>query len=195
MDLIDAGVLFFSLLGVAALLGVVSCWASVGLLRIVPGFGPALRVTQVARFSGRPAAAVVAVTTLCGSLFMSEVAHYVPCELCWYQRIAAWPLAALCVVGALRRDTKVWTYTLPLCGVGAAVSLWHLAIERIPALSESVSCGTEASCTVRWVWQFGFVSIPLLALICFAAVATSTFMARHHGDGRCARRRTAVAVP
>lgn len=180
MDVIDAGVVFFSLLSVAAMVGVLVAWVSFAAGLLAPGFGPTAAVCGLVVRQGRPAAAVVAVSTLAGSLFMSEVAGYMPCELCWFQRIAAWPLAVLCVVGAARRDRGVWTYTVPLCVVGGAVSLWHLAIERIPALADSASCGLEASCTVRWVWSFGFVSLPLMALTCFAAVATATFAARQH---------------
>src|SRR5688572_7828432 len=55
----------------------------------------------------------VATTCTLGSLFYSEVAHFVPCELCWYQRIAMYPLVVLLGVATLTRDTSVSRYVLP----------------------------------------------------------------------------------
>ena len=53
---------------------------------------------------------VVAAVTMAGSLYYSVGAHFLPCELCWYQRICMYPLVAILLVGALRRDRKVWMY-------------------------------------------------------------------------------------
>ena len=178
MDLIDTGVLFFSLLGLLAIAGTAVALVSLVTHQVAPSFAPTAWVVDIGRQIGLQLAAVVAVTTTLGSLFMSQVAGFVPCELCWYQRIFAWPLSLILTVAAVRRDRTVWTYTLPLCLAGGAISIWHVLIERIPSLAESTACDATASCTVRWVWKFGFVSIPLLALTCFAAVATGTWMAR-----------------
>src|SRR4051812_10965964 len=52
-------------------------------------------------------AALVAVVATCGSLYLSEVAHFVPCTMCWYQRIAMYPLAPMLVVAAWRRDRGI----------------------------------------------------------------------------------------
>ncbi len=57
-----------------------------------------------------------------GSLIFSEVHHYTPCELCWYQRIAMYPLAVVLGIAAVRRDLDVRRYALPLAG-GAPVDL------------------------------------------------------------------------
>ena len=51
--------------------------------------------------------------TMAGSLYYSMVAEFVPCELCWAQRICLYPLAIILLVAALRRDRKVWTYVVP----------------------------------------------------------------------------------
>jgi len=68
-------------------------------------------------------AALVAAVTMAGSLYYSEVAHFVPCKLCWYQRIAAYPLVILLLVAAIRGDRRVWHYVVPLAVVGAGFSV------------------------------------------------------------------------
>ena len=121
---------------------------------------------------------LIALTATLGSLYYSEVANYVPCKLCWYQRIAMYPLAIVLGIAALRRDLGVRRYVLPVVGVGAAISVWHYLLEHFPNLSGSASCDPAAPCTVRWVWEFGFISIPFMALGGFASIAALLLAAR-----------------
>ena len=86
------------------------------------------------------------VTTL-GSLYYSEHAGFIPCELCWYQRIAMYPLVIVLGVGWLRRDRKVWITALLFVVVGAPLSLYHWLVERVPSFAESSSCSAVAPCT------------------------------------------------
>src|SRR2546430_17602949 len=58
-------------------------------------------------------------TTLFRSLFFSEIAHFVPCELCWYQRICMYPLSITTLLAGLYDDPPPPRYLLPLPGVGA----------------------------------------------------------------------------
>src|SRR5215472_1114539 len=73
--------------------------------------------------------AVAAIATG-GSLFFSEIAGFVPCELCWYQRICMYPLSLLTLLMALKADHRAARYLLPLPVVGAGVSVYHLLIEN-----------------------------------------------------------------
>jgi disulfide bond formation protein DsbB len=126
-------------------------------------------------------AALVAVTATLGSLFLSEAAGFVPCVLCWYQRIAMYPLAVLGVVAAWRRDAAVWVYAAPLAAVGLAVSVWHYLVERVPTLSAASSCSVSAPCDVRWVDAFGFVTIPYMAGSGFALILACLLAAARLG--------------
>ena len=121
---------------------------------------------------------LIALTATLGSLYYSEVAHYVPCKLCWYQRIAMYPLAIVLGIAALRRDLDVRRYVVPVAAVGAAISIWHYLLEHFPSMSGSASCDPAAPCTVRWVWEFDFISIPFMALGGFASIATLLLAAR-----------------
>ena len=69
---------------------------------------------------------------MAGSLYFSEVAHFVPCRLCWYQRIAMYPLVLLLGIATLRRDVGIRLYAIPLAAIGAAVSIYHVQLERFP---------------------------------------------------------------
>jgi disulfide bond formation protein DsbB len=105
--------------------------------------------------------AVAAVATV-GSLIYSEVIHFVPCRLCWFQRIFMYPLAIILLVGAIRRELVVKFYALPLSLIGLAISVWHYLIQVYPSL-EGGSCDPVNPCSARYVEVFGFISIPFMA--------------------------------
>jgi disulfide bond formation protein DsbB len=113
------------------------------------------------------AAFVVAALGTGGSLFFSEIAGFVPCDLCWFQRICMYPLSILTLLAALRGDYRVVTYFLPFPLVGSCVSIYHLLIEN-QVISEPTSCRIGgAGCAVKWINEFGYVTIPTLALTGF----------------------------
>jgi disulfide bond formation protein DsbB len=115
-------------------------------------------------------AAAVAVVATVGSLYYSEVADFPPCRLCWFQRIGMYPLAVLLPIAAWRRDRQVRWYALPLAVIGGAVSIYHMVIERFPSL-ESGACEVANPCSIIWVEQLGYLTIPTMALSGFALVA------------------------
>ena len=129
-----------------------------------------------------PIAASIATVATLGSLWMSEVAGYVPCALCWYQRIAMYPLVVVLGVASWRRDSQVWRTAVPISVIGAAISVWHIVIERNPGLSGP--CDPQAPCAVRWVEELGFLTLPTMALIGFVAVIALTLAARPSTDER-----------
>lgn len=126
-----------------------------------------------------PFATVIATVTTFGSLYFSEVANYTPCVLCWYQRIAMYPLVIICGVAAWRHDRQVWRTVLPLASVGAAISTWHIMIEFRPALGGM--CDPSAPCALKWINEFGFLTLPTMALIAFVAITLLTLAARDNG--------------
>jgi disulfide bond formation protein DsbB len=123
-----------------------------------------------------PLATAVATVATAGSLYLSEVAGYVPCTLCWYQRIAMYPLVIVLGVAAWRRDRGVWRTALPIALIGAAIAVWHIAIERNPSLGGA--CDPAAPCSLLWVNEFGFLTLPTMALIGFVTIAVLSLAAR-----------------
>jgi disulfide bond formation protein DsbB len=122
-------------------------------------------------FSGWPLwmAWVVALVATIGSLVYSEVIHFVPCRLCWFQRIAMYPLSVVLLVGALRREAAARFYALPLAAVGLAISTWHYLIQLNPSW-EGGACDPLNPCSARYVETFGFISIPFMAGVGFIVI-------------------------
>jgi disulfide bond formation protein DsbB len=120
---------------------------------------------------------VIALVTMLGSLYLSEIAHYHPCPLCWYQRICMYPLSVALLVGALRKDRMVWTYVLPPAIIGAGFAIYHTQLQAFPK-QHGPFCKIDDPCTVRFVWEFGFVSIPFMALAAFVFIITMMFVLR-----------------
>jgi disulfide bond formation protein DsbB len=105
-----------------------------------------------------------------GSLFFSEVMSLPPCVLCWYQRIAMYPLVIILAVSILRKDGLSKVYGLPLALVGFVVAVYHnlLYYKIIP---DSITpCTSGVSCTVKQIEWLGFITIPLLSLLAFCIV-------------------------
>lgn len=102
-----------------------------------------------------------------GSLFFSEVMKFPPCVLCWYQRIAMYPIVFIIAIGALRKDNGVYLYVLPLSITGFIIAIYHnlLYYKIIP---ESIQpCINGVSCTTKFIEWFGFITIPFLSLVAF----------------------------
>jgi disulfide bond formation protein DsbB len=114
---------------------------------------------------------LMAVVATLGSLYYSQIAHFPPCEYCWYQRIAMYPLALILGIAAFKGDALIRRYALPLASIGIAISTYHYTIQHFPNLSSGV-CNTAIPCTAALVWKFDFVSIPFMALVSFAAIIT-----------------------
>jgi disulfide bond formation protein DsbB len=113
---------------------------------------------------------LVAVVATAGSLIYSEVIHFMPCRLCWYQRIAMYPMSVILLVGAIRREVVVKYYALPFALGGLAISIWHYLIQTFPSL-EGGSCDPNNPCSAKYVDVFGFVSIPFMAGAGFTLIA------------------------
>jgi len=120
-------------------------------------------------------AALVAGIAMAGSLYFSEVADFIPCRLCWFQRIAMYPLAVILLVAAIRRDRSVQWYAVPIAVAGACVSIYHYLIEWQPDLEVGDACSaTGVSCSALWFREFGFVTLAFMALCGFIAVIVLT---------------------
>ena len=118
----------------------------------------------------------VAVIATAGSLYFSEVANFVPCRLCWYQRVAMYPLVPILAVAVWRRDVGGRFYALPLAVIGGLISTYHVLLERFPSLESGV-CEVANPCTLIWVRRFDYLTIPAMALSAFAFIAVLLLVA------------------
>ena len=111
---------------------------------------------------------ILACFSAMGSLFFSEVMEFPPCVLCWYQRIAMYPLVFIFFVGAFQPAKYVIRFSLPLVVIGWIIALYHnlLHYEIVP---ESASpCLEGVSCSTVYINWLGFITIPMLSFISFS---------------------------
>jgi disulfide bond formation protein DsbB len=161
--------LFLALLAVIAEAGTAVLVVALVTRRLRPATAWPHAVLDAVRPVALPLAGAVAVTAMAGSLYFSEVADYVPCRLCWFQRIAMYPLAVILLVAAIRRDRAVRWYVGPLAAIGALVSTYHYLVEWNPSLEGGV-CGIGPACSAIWFRELGFVTLAFMALCGFAAI-------------------------
>jgi disulfide bond formation protein DsbB len=116
------------------------------------------------------AAWLVAAAATLGALFFSEVMRVPPCVLCWYQRIFMFPLLILLPLGLFPFDPRIVRYALPLATLGGMVALFHVLLTW-GVVSESITpCSQGVPCGSNQFELFGFISIPLLALLAFLVI-------------------------
>jgi disulfide bond formation protein DsbB len=116
------------------------------------------------------AAWTVALSGMVGSLFFSEIMELPPCDLCWYQRIAMYPLVVILGIGIVSRDGRMKAYALPFGFAGLAISVYHnlLYYKVIP---EAITpCSQGVPCTARQLELAGFLTIPLMTLAAFVII-------------------------
>ena len=164
--------LFSSLLAIVAAGGVIVVLA----VRVLSSrFGAVRPVAEGLHGAALWLAWLVAAVATAGSLYFSEVADYVPCRLCWFQRICMYPLAGILLVAAIRRDRNVRWYALPLAVAGLGVSTYHYVIEWKPSLGDG-ACSVGPSCTDIWFRELGFVTLAFMAMAGFASVLALLFV-------------------
>lgn len=116
------------------------------------------------------AAWLIALTATVGSLFFSEVMSLPPCVLCWYQRIAMYPLVLVIGAGILMRDWRVKYYALPICLAGLAVAVYHNLLYYGIIPDSITPCTQGVSCTSVQIEWLGFITIPLMSLTAFTLI-------------------------
>lgn len=112
-----------------------------------------------------------------GSLFFSEFMGFLPCDLCWYQRIFMYPLVIHIGIAVVRKDFRQSFYAFILATIGGTISIYHYLKQKVPYLKGEISdsCG-RIPCTTDYINWFGFITIPFLALTAFSLIAVINFL-------------------
>jgi disulfide bond formation protein DsbB len=121
------------------------------------------------------AAWIIALLATVGSLFFSEVMNLPPCALCWYQRIATYPLVLIIGVGIVLRDRRMKYYALPLSLGGLAIAFYHNLLYYGVIPEAAAPCTQGVSCTETQIEWFGFITIPLMSLAAFVVMSLCLF--------------------
>ncbi len=132
----------------------------------------------ILKFIGKYAlifAFLIALVATLGSLFYSQVMGFEPCQLCWFQRIFMYPLVILLGFALFKKDDNITDYALSLSVIGGAISLYHNYMYYSNG-GLNATCQLAGmnviSCVRRYVFEFGYVTIPLMALTAFALIIT-----------------------
>ncbi len=101
-----------------------------------------------------------------GSLFYSQVAGYVPCELCWWGRIFLYPQIVILSIALIKKDLTVTKYIKALSIAGLIIAGYHSLLQM--GLVPSVICGaTSISCAQRYFITFGYITLPMMGFTAF----------------------------
>lgn len=128
---------------------------------------------------GLAAAASLSGAALVMSLWYSEVVGLPVCPLCWFARTMMYPLAVILLIAAVRRDTGVVPYALSLAAIGAAITGYHHLYQM--GIAPSGACDLLAeggTCAVRYVFEFGFVTMPLMGFALFCTIGLLLWVVR-----------------
>lgn len=113
---------------------------------------------------------IASVISMFGSLYFSEIMDFVPCKLCWFQRILMYPFVVILGLAIIRKDYQIAFYTMILSAIGGCISLYHYSVQKFPFFSTvAPTCG-DTPCSGSYVNWLGFITIPLLALIGFTII-------------------------
>lgn len=125
----------------------------------------------------------LAAASAAGSLFFSHVMGFAPCVLCWYQRIFLFPLVLILPAGLFPLDAKAVKFALPLSVAGLLTALYHNLLYAGWLPKGIQPCAQGVSCTEKYIELFGFLSIPMLSLLSFAAMTALllSIKRRNHG--------------
>jgi disulfide bond formation protein DsbB len=135
---------------------------------------------KIVRFFGNHAilfSFIIAASAMLGSLFFSNVAQLEPCTLCWWQRVFLYPQAIILLVALIARKNDAAKYCLALSGVGAIISAYHTYLQ-LGGASLGDCSATGISCEHVYFMQYGYVTIPTMALTAFVLIILFMLAAR-----------------
>lgn len=138
---------------------------------MILAWGPMVSKNLFHKLDSRKIGLVISFFGILGSLYFSEILKYAPCVLCWYQRIALYPLAVIYGAALWSDDRSHFKYSLPFVTVGVLIAVYHNLLYFGVIVQAIVPCSEGGtSCTARQLELFGFLTIPLLSLISFLII-------------------------
>jgi len=108
------------------------------------------------------------------SLLYSEYFGFVPCSLCWLQRIALYPQALFALMAFKTKENIYYPlYSIGLSVLGLIVAFYHYLYQLVPTEVRDnglMPCLADGSsdCATLVINEFGFVTFPLLSAVTFA---------------------------
>jgi len=129
---------------------------------------------------------LVSLVATLGSLFYSDVIGYPPCRLCWFQRIFMYPQTILFLIAMkVKRNTGIIWNSLVLSLIGGLIASYHYLMQ-IGIVSEG-GCdvvGMTAKCSEYFGLSYGFITIPMMALVAFVLLVFMAYGKLRACEGR-----------
>lgn len=126
---------------------------------------------------------LLALAATVGSLFYSHVVGFPPCDLCWYQRIFMYPQVIILGIAVWKKEYSAKLSVITLSIIGALVSLYQVLLQFGAAgnLGKLLDCTTDLtqpSCATIDFIEFGYITMPVMALTVFVLIALTTSFQR-----------------
>ena len=122
------------------------------------------------------AAWLISVVATAGALFIGEVMGMMPCVLCWYQRIAMFPLVLFLGCALMQQQRAFIVPSLLLSLIGWALASYHTALYWGWIDPTLAPCGDGPSCTKQVLQIFGAVDLPMLSWLAFSGISFLLFL-------------------
>jgi disulfide bond formation protein DsbB len=151
------------------------------IITVVALFNRASRV-QLIRFSreyGLLAIFIISTLSVVTTLFLQYADNLTPCLLCWYQRVFMYPIPFISFIALIKgkRLADIADYVLTFSVFGAAIALYQHLLQILPSGS-LMPCDPTNDCAIRTIFEFGFVSLPFMALVIFLAIVLIVLLGR-----------------
>ncbi|PIZ03752.1 MAG: disulfide bond formation protein B [Gammaproteobacteria bacterium CG_4_10_14_0_8_um_filter_38_16] len=108
---------------------------------------------------------LISLIALLATLFASEILSWPVCPLCWYQRIALYPLVILLGIAAFKDDCHIIPYALPFPMIGFFFAAYQYLEQMIPGFSPINFCKQGIVCSTIHLKLLGFITIPFLSMM------------------------------
>lgn len=122
---------------------------------------------------------IVSVVATLGSLYFSEIRGFIPCELCWYQRIFMYPLTLILGIATFNNEFNIKKYVLSITVIGWFISLFHYLQQKVRGFASIKPCTSGVPCNTEYINWLGFITIPFLALTAFSLIIIFMLLIRN----------------
>jgi disulfide bond formation protein DsbB len=134
---------------------------------------------------------LVAFLATAGSLFYENIAGFAPCLLCWWQRIFLYPQALLLFIALIWRGrdsaaiaaarTLARVNSIVLSLIGVSISIYQTLLQAGAIGNDLIPCDASGvSCQHVYFINYGYVTIPAMALTAFALIILFMYAPRTH---------------
>lgn len=129
------------------------------------------RLLAACRQYGRLAVFLLSLLSVAATLWMQYGAGLEPCVLCWWQRVFMYPLPVITAIALVKQIdfADIADYVLGLSTLGAGVALYQHLLQMLPQ-GALIPCSANDECAIRSVFEFGYITLPWMALSVFAVL-------------------------